>query len=68
MSKEMEKAKQMARQADADVKAGVTSLTGKKLEGEAAAKFKKAYDGSAMLQAMYNPDGTMKSDMKKIVE
>jgi hypothetical protein len=68
MSDEMEKAKKAATQADADTKAGVISLTGKPLEGEALARFQKARNASTFLKATYNEDGTMTSDTKKLVE
>ena len=47
---------------------GVTSITGKPLEGDALAKFKGAYEASALLRGSYNPDGTLKADTKKIAE
>ena len=47
---------------------GITSLTGKPLQGKALADFKIAFDKSALLRGTYNEDGTMKSDVQSITE
>jgi len=47
---------------------GVTSITGKALEGDALSKFKGLWDKSALIRASYNPDGSLKADVEKITE
>lgn len=68
MADPIQKAKTKARSDDAAKREGITSLTGKVLEGDKLAKFKAAYDKSTLLQGTYNPDGTLKEDVKAITE
>ena len=64
----MSKAKASAKVEDTKKRDGVTSITGKALTGDALAKFKGAFDSSALLQKTFNPDGTKKADVGQIKE
>ena len=64
----MNKAKASGKAEDTKKRDGVTSITGKALTGDALAKFKGAFDSSALLQKTFNPDGTKKADVGQIKE
>jgi len=68
MADPVQDAKVAARAEDKEKKDGITSLTGKALEGDALAKFSKVYEKSPMIRANYNADGSLKADVKKLVE
>tara|TARA_R110002020_G_scaffold335485_3_gene550656 strand:- start:229 stop:435 length:207 start_codon:yes stop_codon:yes gene_type:complete len=68
MADPVQEAKTAARAEDKVTQEGVTSLTGKALEGDALTKFSKVYEKSPMIRANYNADGTLKADTKKLTE
>ena len=68
MADPVQDAKTVARAEDKEKKDGITSLTGKTLDGEALTKFTKVYEKSPMIRANYNADGSLKDDVKKLVE
>ena len=68
MADPVQEAKTAARAEDKVTQEGVTSLTGKALAGEALTKFTKVYEKSPMIRANYNADGSLKDDVKKLVE
>ena len=57
-----------ARAEKAAKREGVQSLTGKTLTGDALTKFQAVWEGSSVIRAMYNKDGSLQSDAKKILE